>query len=85
VYLLEKESKVNILKHELVPEHIILNDEERKQLLEKLKILPENLPKILSNDPVVKAINAKEGDIIKIIRKSPTAGLSIYYRLVVKK
>jgi len=81
--VLEKE--YDILKHELVPEHVILEEKEKKELLEKLKITAINLPKILSNDPVVKTIGAKEGDILKIIRKSPTAGTSIYYRVVVKK
>ena len=75
----------NILKHELVPEHIIINEEEKKEVLEKFKIKPKNLPKILTTDPVVKALNAKEGDILKIIRKSKTAGTSTYYRVVVKK
>jgi len=75
----------NILKHELVPEHIILKEEEKNELLEKYKIKPKNLPKILTTDPVVKALNAKEGDILKIIRKSKTAGTSAYYRKVVKK
>ena len=75
----------NILNHELVPEHIILKENEIKEVLEKFKIKPENLPKILLSDPAVKAINAKEGDILKIVRKSKTAGVSLYYRIVVKK
>ena len=75
----------NILNHELVPKHTILNKEEEKEVLDKFKIRPENLPKILINDPVVKAIGAKEGDILKITRKSKTAGTSLYYRIVVKK
>jgi DNA-directed RNA polymerase subunit H len=75
----------NILNHELVPKHLILNQEERKEVLDKYKIKPENLPKILLSDPAVKAAKAKEGDIIKLIRKSRTAGTSIYYRVVIKK
>jgi DNA-directed RNA polymerase subunit H len=81
--VLEKE--YDILKHELVPGHVILEEKEKKELLEKLKITTINLPKILTNDPVVKTIGAKEGDVLKIIRKSATAGTSIYYRVVVKK
>jgi DNA-directed RNA polymerase subunit H (RpoH/RPB5) len=81
--VLEKE--YDILKHELVPGHVILEEKEKKELLEKLKITTINLPKILTNDPVVKTIGAKEGDVLKIIRKSATAGASIYYRVVVKK
>jgi len=75
----------NILKHELVPEHIILNENEKKKFLEKFKIKTGNLPKIFTTDPVVKALNAKEGDVLKIIRKSETSGTSIYYRIVIKK
>ncbi|MFQ6020479.1 MAG: DNA-directed RNA polymerase subunit H [Candidatus Aenigmatarchaeota archaeon] len=75
---------MNVLKHILVPKHVILKDEEKKKLLEKLKVVPEQLPKIYTKDPISKALGAKEGDIIKIIRKSPTAGVTTYYRLVVK-
>ena len=73
---------MDILKHELVPHHEILKEEEAKKLLETYKIRKEQLPRILLDDPVVKAINAKEGDIIKIVRKSPTAGESVMYRVV---
>ena len=79
------EKEFNVLTHELVPKHTIIDDEERKELLEKFNIIPEQLPKILKNDPVVKAIEAEEGDILKIIRDSPTAGVALYYRFVVKK
>ncbi|HIE37170.1 TPA: DNA-directed RNA polymerase subunit H, partial [Candidatus Geothermarchaeota archaeon] len=41
------------------------------------------LPYIKRTDPVVRALGAKHGDIIKITRKSPTAGESVYYRLVI--
>ena len=82
--LVEKEQEINILKHNLVPEHTIISDEGRKELLTKLNIIPEQLPKIRWNDPVVKAIEAKPGDILKIIRKSETAGVTTYYRIVHK-
>ena len=79
------EKEFDVLKHDLVPKHAILTNEERKRLLEKLQIIPKQLPKILKKDPTAKALNADEGDIIKIIRKSPTAGITTYYRFVVKK
>lgn len=79
------EKEFDILKHDLVPEHIIMNENEKKELFKKLNITEKNLPKILTNDPVVKSIGAKEGDVLKIIRKSATAGSSIYYRVVAKK
>jgi DNA-directed RNA polymerase subunit H len=74
----------NILKHVLVPEHSVLSEEEKKKLLEKYNISEKQLPKILANDPVVRKLGAKVGDVIKIIRKSPVAGECVYYRLVIK-
>ena len=79
------EKEYSVLKHELVPKHIILNEDEKKELLEKLKIKPQQLPKTFTNDPVVKEMGAKEGDILKIIRNSTVAGITNYYRIVVKK
>ena len=69
--------------HVLVPEHRILSEEEKKALLDKYKISLNQLPMILSSDPMVKQIGAKVGDVIEIKRKSPTAGEALYYRLVV--
>ena len=76
--------EINILKHVLVPEHVIIDGDERKQLLQKLNINPYQLPKIAANDPVVKSLKAKEGDIMKITRASLTAGETVYYRIVHK-
>jgi len=73
-----------VLEHELVPKHEILSEEEKKELLKKYNITEKQLPKILASDPVVKAIGAKPGDVIRIIRNSPVAGRSIYYRIVVE-
>ena len=74
--------KSEILQHNLVPEHTILSDEEAEKVLLDLNITEDKLPKILPNDPVVKAIEAKEGDILKITRKSETAGIFVSYRIV---
>lgn len=74
----------DILKHEFVPKHEILSDKEKKEILKKFNISEKQLPKILDSDPVIKKIGAKEGQVIKIKRKSPTAGQTIYYRLVVR-
>lgn len=68
----------------MVPKHKILSEEEKKALLEKHNINEVQLPKILTNDAVTKAIDAKIGDVIKIERESPTAGKTVYYRIVVK-
>jgi len=74
--------KKDILKHRLVPEHTILSKSEIKKIIKELDIHPEQLPKIKQDDPVCKAIEAKSGDILKITRKSHTAGKFVTYRLV---
>jgi DNA-directed RNA polymerase subunit H len=73
-----------IKNHELMPEARILNEKEVEELLNKFKIKKENLPKIFSNDPLVKIVGAKVGDVLEIKRKSNIAGESIYYRLVIE-
>jgi DNA-directed RNA polymerase subunit H (RpoH/RPB5) len=79
----EKKS-LDILKHNLVPHHEIISEKEKNELLEKYKITPDQLPKLLDSDPVAKYIGAKPGQIVKIIRKSHTAKEAIAYRFVVE-
>lgn len=74
----------NIFEHYLVPKHEVLSPEERKAVLEKYRIEPYKLPHIKVSDPVIRVIKAKPGDIVKITRKSPTAGEYVYYRYVVE-
>ncbi len=77
-------SKKNILKHEMVPEHIVLDEEEVEEVLKKYDIKKGELPLIRADDPVAKSIGAKPGQVLKIIRKETLAGETTYYRLVVK-
>ncbi len=76
-------SRFKLHDHILVPEHILLSDEEAEEVLKTLGVSKEQLPKIRADDPVAKEIGAKPGQIVKIIRESPTAGRSIAYRLVI--
>ena len=75
---------MDITKHRLVPKHEILSSDEAKKVLETYGVEPHQLPLLLSSDPVAKAIGAKAGDIVKITRKSPTAGEIVVYRYVVE-
>lgn len=76
--------KFDVMRHELVPRHRVLSDADSKRILEQYKIYPEQLPKILTSDPVVKAIKARPGQVVEIKRNSPTAGEAIVFRLVVE-
>jgi len=74
----------NIFDHEFVPKHEVLTAEEKKKLLAEYKVQPYQLPEIKASDLAVKAIGAKLGDVIRIIRKSPTSGKYVAYRYVVE-
>jgi len=45
---------------------------------------PYQLPRLKASDPAVLAIGAKPGDVVRIIRDSPTAGKYVSYRHVVE-
>jgi DNA-directed RNA polymerase subunit H len=75
--------KFDVLKHELVPQFRILSKDEVDALRKSLGIRKEALPWMRRNDPVSKAICAKPGDVVEIIRKSQVAGQAIAYRYVV--
>jgi len=74
----------DLFEHKLVPKHEILTQEEKDQLLTQYRVQPYQLPQIKSSDPAVKAIGARPGDILRIIRKSPTAGEHVAFRYVVE-
>ena len=76
-------TKSAVKDHELVPKHVLLSAEEGVAVLKTYGIEAPQLPKIHVNDPVAKEIDAKVGDIIKVIRRSYTAKQSIFYRLVI--
>ena len=81
---MSEKNKSVIPNHVLVPEHLLLTQEEAKAVLEKYRVKPSQLLFIKSSDPAIRSTKAKPGDIIKIVRKSPTAGEAIAYRYVIE-
>ena len=76
--------EIDISKHELAPKHTILNEKEKEEVLDKFKITLRQLPRISDTDAQIKILSGKPGDVVRIIRKSQTAGEMIYYRVVIK-
>jgi DNA-directed RNA polymerase subunit H (RpoH/RPB5) len=78
-----KKLTYDVAKHSLVPKHTILSDKEKASFLKKNNIELHNLPNILITDPAISSLNPNVDDIVKIERKSPTAGKTYYYRRVI--
>ncbi len=80
--------RFNVLEHQLVPEHRLVAEAEAAEVLKKLRITKDQLPKIHRSDPVIQVLERiegpiEEGRIIKVTRVSGTAGVSEAYRLVI--
>ena len=72
----------NILNHNAVPKHTILDQSEKDEVKKRYNIVKDSqFPEISRSDPVSKAIGLRPGELCKIIRSSPTAVESNYYRL----
>ena len=72
----------NILEHDYVPKHVVIDEEEVNMIKDKYNIMDNNqLPKISRFDPVAMAIGIRPSEICKIIRPSKTAIETNYYRI----
>jgi len=81
-------SRFEVMNHILVPEHRLLSPKEAEDVLKKYSISIEELPKIRRSDACVRSLELRVGEIprgsiIKIVRRSETAGISYAYRLVI--
>ena len=70
--------------HVYVPKHEIMTKKEAEQVIKDFNCNPTELPFIFVTDPAILGLGVKPGDMIKITRKSGTAGESFYYRYVVE-
>jgi DNA-directed RNA polymerase subunit H len=84
----QKDKGFSVMSHQMVPTHVLLTDAEEKEVLAKYITTKDCLPKIRRSDPCVQSLEAKAGEeirrgrIIRIIRKSDTAGIYLAYRVV---
>jgi DNA-directed RNA polymerase subunit H len=79
----------NVLEHELVPEHYLLSEEEAEEVLSRMKLNKDQLPKIRHSDACIKILEniygpVTEGRVIRVVRKSLTAEQFVAYRLIIR-
>ena len=81
-------SRFEVMNHIHVPEHRLLSPKEAEDVLAKYSISIEELPKIKRSDACIRSLELRVGEIprgsiVKVIRRSETAGISYAYRLVI--
>jgi DNA-directed RNA polymerase I, II, and III subunit RPABC1 len=80
-----KELIFNISKHALVPKHTLISAARETEIDEILKSVNVKskiqLPVILRTDPMSRYLDARPGDIIKILRYPVTSAEHIFYRI----
>lgn len=72
----------NILRHELVPPHRKLSDQEAEAIRQKFNITRDSeVPDISRFSPVSQIIGLRPGDMCEIMRPSKTGILAPFYRI----
>ena len=77
-----KALQFNILKHELVPPHRVLSEEDAIEIKKKYNIADDSqLPDLSRFSPVSLAIGVRPGQLVEIMRPSKTAISAPFYRI----
>jgi DNA-directed RNA polymerase subunit H (RpoH/RPB5) len=81
-----KRLQYNILKHQLVPEHIVMSQEEAAAIKQKYNIHDDSqIPDISRFSPVSQVIGLRPGELCRIYRPSKTAIKAEFYRICFNK
>ena len=76
------EALFDVASHVLVPTHELCSQKEKDEVMRRFGAQAQQMPRIRVNDAGIAHLGAKEGDLIRIARKSPTAGTTTFYRIV---
>lgn len=71
----------DILDKSFIPEHTLLNQDEKEELIKRFKL--EDLPKMNNTDMISRYYGAKVNDIFRIKRVNLNSGYSMVYRVVI--
>ena len=74
----------NISKHRKVPRHRIVEEAEKPAIIKQFNLKNiEQMPKILTQDPMAKFIGSRPGDIVEVIGMCETSAENLRYRYCV--
>ena len=83
-------SDINVLEHDDVPEHHLVDEKDEEKILSQYNVGKDQLPKVRKTDPCVKILeeildlDIEEGRLIRIVRPHSVSGVSVAYRVVVR-
>lgn len=72
----------DIIRHRDQPRFELMSPKEMEQFKQEYNVTDYTINKMLRKDPITKYFGLKKGDVIRVIRPSPTAGEAIAYRIV---
>ena len=78
----EEKKEINIFESKLLPQIVLLTEDQKDIFLEKYNVSLKQLPRMKHEDPVAKRLGAKRGDVVHIVRKSDIGPVE-YFRVVV--
>ena len=80
------ELQFNVSRHVLVPPHEPIVDEARiDSIVKKCQVRSRfQFPLILTTDPMARYLGLKHGQLVRIVRVSPSAGKYVLYRCCMK-
>jgi DNA-directed RNA polymerase I, II, and III subunit RPABC1 len=80
-----REILFNVTRHSRVPKHQLLTASEAHEWITKSKLKRSQMPRAFETDPQIKYIDGLNGDIVRIIRPSPTCGTFVHHVVIVRK
>ena len=80
------ELQFNVSRHVLVPPHEPIADEVQiESIIKKCQVRSRfQFPLILTTDPMARYLGLKHGQLVRIVRASPSAGKCVLYRCCMK-